>query len=64
MQPPTDTEFAWLPHVVFTSDEEWDPSVIDREPSKDDNDWEDNWGTSSETPYDRTSFDDRGYYKE
>ncbi|KAG7345005.1 hypothetical protein IV203_032536 [Nitzschia inconspicua] len=27
----TDKEFETLPHVIMTSDKEWDPSVLDRE---------------------------------
>ena len=31
MHPPTDEELDLLEHVVFTSDQEWDPSQMDRE---------------------------------
>jgi hypothetical protein len=31
MRPPLDTEFDTLPHVVLTSDVDWDPSIIDNE---------------------------------
>ena len=29
MHPPTDEDLATLPQVTFTSDKEWDPSIID-----------------------------------
>jgi hypothetical protein len=29
MRPPTEREYCALPHVVFTSDDSWDPSVLD-----------------------------------
>jgi len=31
MQPPSDSELASFPHVMFTSDAPWDPSVFDME---------------------------------
>ncbi|EEC42564.1 predicted protein [Phaeodactylum tricornutum CCAP 1055/1] len=31
MRPPSDAEFDTLPHVVLTSDVDWDPSIIDNE---------------------------------
>jgi hypothetical protein len=40
MRPPTDTELGTLPHVIMTSDVDWDPSVLDYELT-DDPDWKD-----------------------
>jgi len=31
IRPPTDEEFDTLPHIIFTSDDTWDPSVMDYE---------------------------------
>ena len=31
MRPPTDSEIVEYPQVVFTSDETWDPTVLDDE---------------------------------
>ena len=36
MRPYTDVEWNTLPHVVFTSDVNWDPSSIDCKVSDDD----------------------------
>ena len=36
MHPPTDDELATLPHIVCTSDVEWDPKVLDNEVTSDD----------------------------
>ncbi len=32
MRPPTDSELHTLPHVIFTSDDEWDPSIFGSHP--------------------------------
>ena len=29
MRPPTDSELGSLPHVIFTSDRNWDPTILD-----------------------------------
>ena len=29
MRPYTDTEWETLPHVIWTSDMDWDPSILD-----------------------------------
>ena len=29
--PPTDEELSALPHVILTSDDEWDPSAVDND---------------------------------
>ena len=31
MRPPTDEELSSLPHVIVTSDDEWDPSAVDND---------------------------------
>ena len=31
MRPPTDEELSSLPHVIMTSDDEWDPSAVDND---------------------------------
>ena len=31
IRPPTDEEYTTLPHIIMTSDEDWDPSVADHE---------------------------------
>ena len=36
MRPPTDEEYEALPHVTFTSDMTWDPSILDAEVDLDD----------------------------
>ena len=60
MQPYTDEEWDTLPHVVWTSDENWDPSVLDHT-LDDDDAWFDSISDESELL--RTSnFDERGDY--
>jgi hypothetical protein len=39
MRVPTDTEMDTLPHVILTSDIEWDPAVLDNDINPDDMDW-------------------------
>jgi hypothetical protein len=36
MRPYTDEEWETLPHVIWTSDEEWDPTILDHEITDDD----------------------------
>jgi len=40
MRPPTDEELETLPHVLLTSEEDWDPRVLNHNHS-DDPDWHD-----------------------
>jgi hypothetical protein len=39
LRPPTDQELHDLPHVLLTSDQDWDPSTIDNEIHYTDQDW-------------------------
>ena len=39
MRPPTDAEWNRLPHVIMTSDEEWDLRALDYDPVLQDEDW-------------------------
>jgi hypothetical protein len=55
IRPYTDQEFETLPHVMMTSELEWDPSVLDHEFKEDEQ-----WG---DTPTILSSFDDVGDYK-
>jgi hypothetical protein len=56
IRPYTDQEFKTLPHVILTSELEWDPSVLDHEFKEDEQ-----WG---EAPTINTQFDEVGDYKE
>jgi hypothetical protein len=60
----TDKEFATLPHVIMTSDEEWDPTILDSEAEADTEEWFD--AVTVEIPeeavFDRR-FDDVGDYR-
>jgi hypothetical protein len=55
IRPYTDHEWDNLPHVIHTSELEWDPSVLDRNFKEDEQ-----WG---EVPGLDSSFDDYGDYK-
>ena len=61
MRPPVGDEIAQLPHTVLTSDDKWDPSVLDNEVSVDDDDWHDTIDGSDD--YQRYPFDAYGRYK-
>ena len=39
LRPYTDKEWETLPHVVLTSDEDWDPNCIDCEGQLDNEEW-------------------------
>jgi len=59
MQPPTDQELDELPHVVLTSDQDWDPATLDHE-------YPPNWPEDipprlSDAYFDK-SFDSHGNY--
>ena len=65
MYPPSDHELDSLPHVVLTSDADWDPTMADNEidsgdVSYDALDTEPPPGTSA---YGDTKFDQLGYYR-
>jgi hypothetical protein len=55
MRPFTDSEWHTLPHVILTSDADWDPSVLDQLISETD-DWynsiPDKVGAQDRTPFD------------
>lgn len=61
MQPNTDKQFEELPHVIFTSGAEWDPTVLDNIIS-DQEDWYTNIKDLNEGLI-VTPFDERGNYK-
>ena len=54
IRPYTDQEFDTLPHVILTSELEWDPSVLDHTFKEDEQ-----WG---ETPTYKSQFDEVGDY--
>jgi hypothetical protein len=56
IRPYTDQEFETLPHVILTSELEWDPSVLDHEFKEDEK-----WG---EVPTINSQFDEVGNYKQ
>jgi hypothetical protein len=56
IHPYTDQEFETLPHVILTSELEWDPSVLDHEFKEDEQ-----WG---EAPTINTQFDEVSDYKQ
>jgi hypothetical protein len=55
IRPYTDQEWDSLPHVILTSEIEWDPSVLDHDFKEDEK-----WG---EVPEIESSFDEFGDYK-
>ena len=64
MHPPSDDELNDLPHVVLTSDIDWDPSIVDNE--MDLEQWLDAQMEHDDLPgindYGDLTFDDQGYY--
>ena len=54
MQPYTDDEWDHLPHVILTSDLDWDPTILDHT-LDDDEHWYDAMCDLDEPPYDSTS---------
>ena len=62
LRPPTDHEFENLPHVILTSDTDWDPSILDNKIDI----GTDTWYDSSDDNFDsyiQSSFDETGNYK-
>ena len=59
MQPPTDQEMDELPHVVLTSDQDWDPASLDHEhpPS-----WIEDLAPDPDNAYDDKRFNAHGDY--
>ena len=66
MHPPSDDELNDLPHVVLTSDIDWDPSIVDND--MDLEEWLDAQMEHDDLPginnYGDLTFDDQGYYRE
>jgi len=65
MYPPSDHELDSLPHVVLTSDADWDPTMADNEIDSD-NVWYDALDTEpppGTSAYGDTKFDQVGYYR-
>lgn len=62
MQPNTKKEWEELPHVIFTSGEEWDPTIIDNTIS-DQEDWYVNIIEKGDELPDKHPFDQFGNYK-
>ncbi|EEC42961.1 predicted protein [Phaeodactylum tricornutum CCAP 1055/1] len=61
MRRPTDKELATLPHVVLTSDVDWDPSVLDHEIDLATS-WYDDIYDLPQSPYVEPRFDHTGKY--
>jgi hypothetical protein len=61
MRRPTDAELASLPHVVLTSDVDWDPSVLDNEIDLATS-WYDGIHDLPQPPYVEPRFDHTGQY--
>ena len=63
MRKPTDKEFAELPHVVLTSDIDWDPTVLDYEHDlENDNVWYDTLQDPNPDAYEEPRFGETGDY--
>jgi len=54
---PTDKEFSTLPHVVLSSDANWDPTILDSK-----FDPEVKWQDAQEDDFFDPNFDDTGNY--
>ncbi|EEC42548.1 predicted protein [Phaeodactylum tricornutum CCAP 1055/1] len=61
-KPPSDAEFDTLPHVVLTSDVDWDPSIIDNEIDLV-TDWHDAVQDLPSDPYVEPRFNSTGEYR-
>ena len=61
IRPYTDEEWDSLPHVVWTSDKDWDPSVLDHDLSSN-TDWYDSISDLNESII-HSAFDEFGEYK-
>jgi hypothetical protein len=61
MRCPTDDELSSLPHVVLTSNIDWDPSVLENEINLATN-WSDSVQDLPQTPYVEPRFDHMGQY--
>ena len=65
MHPPSNEEFDQLPHVVLTSDVDWDPAIVDCE--LDLEEWHDACMELDDLPgineYGDLTFDNQGFYR-
>ena len=62
LRPYTDTEWETLPHVIWTRDSDWDPSIFDHEFDEDGDEWYDALMDHAENPH-RELFDEFGNYR-
>ena len=62
LRPYTDEEWETLPHVIWTRDQDWDPSIFDHEFDLDNEDWYDAVSDLAEEP-NRQLFDQFGNYR-
>ena len=62
MRPYTDKEFDTLPHVVYTSELEWHPSILDYDPADNEDQWYDAVSELHEDP-EVAPFDEFGDYR-
>ena len=63
LRPYTDTEWETLPHVIWTQDSDWDPSIFDHEFFDEDGDeWYDALMDHAKNPH-RELFDEFGNYR-
>jgi hypothetical protein len=64
MRPYTDAEWETLPHVILTSDVEWDPRALDYDPVVQDEDWVDTLRQYAKpSPHDELFCDEGDYRK-
>ena len=62
VRPYTDSEWEALPHVVFTSDTDWDPTVLDCEGQIDNETWFDYQSSFPDDPHNKL-FDEVEDYR-
>ena len=62
LRPYTDTEWETLPHIIWTRDSDWDPSIFDHEFDEDGDEWYDALMDHAENPH-RELFDEFGNYR-
>ena len=66
MHPPSDEEYDALPHVVFTADTDWNPTIVDNEVDLEE--WLDARIEDDDIPgfneYGDQKFDDQGFYRQ
>ena len=62
LHPYTNTEWETLPHVIWTHDSDWDPSIFDHEFDEGGDKWYDALMDHAENPH-REIFDEFGNYQ-